>query len=209
MNSCIISFSSFLKKLPLDYNKNVAEFAYSNPILILCDAVLSMNRKYEGFVVPRIKLIEKSNINTLTQLNNIITQGGIEAFSKVWNYKDPKRVEILQNLTRKFLQLKEYYKLDNDLDVLHEWGASTKPQEWESFGIKGIGFTTYQYLRILCGANTIKPDVHIKRAFLEGVGVNKPLGEIVEVIEETAKHLNIQAKQLDYALWSYYSNKKN
>lgn len=207
MNQYVQPFSDFIKTLPLDLDQKVSEFNYTNPVLILADAVLSMNRKYEGFVVPRIKHIEKSNIHSLNQLNVIITQNGIEAFAQVWNYNDPRRVEILQNLAQKFLYLKEQYGLTDDLETLHRWGKEAKPQEWTTFGVKGIAFITYQYLRILCGANTIKPDIHIKRAFIEAIGKSRPLEEIVEVIEETAKQMNIQAKHLDYALWSYYSQR--
>lgn len=208
MNQYVQPFLNFIKTLPLDLDQKVTEFNYANPVLILADAVLSMNRKYEAFVVPRIKNLEKSNITSLNQLNTIITQNGIEAFTQVWNYNDPKRVEILQSLTQKFLQLKEQYGLSDDLETLHRWGKEAKPEEWIKFGVKGIAFTTYQYLRILSGANTIKPDIHIKRVFVDAVGKSKPLEEIVEVVEVTATRMNIQAKQLDYALWSYYSQKE-
>ncbi|KKW12689.1 MAG: hypothetical protein UY50_C0004G0010 [Parcubacteria group bacterium GW2011_GWA2_49_9] len=206
-NTYTQQFLGFVKTLPLNLDKKASEFNYTNPVLILADAVLSMNRKYEAFVVPRIKHIEKSNIVSLNQLNTIITQGGIESFAHVWNYSDPKRVEILLKLTQRFLKLKEQYGLSDDLETLHKWGKEAKPKEWVMFGVKGIAFTTFQYLRILCGGNTIKPDIHIKRAFLEAVGKNRPLEEIVEVIEETATYMNLQAKQLDYALWSFYSKK--
>ncbi len=200
-------FLEFIKTLPLDLDQNVSEFNYTNPVLILADAVLSMNRKYEAFVVPRIKHIEKSNITSLNKLDTVIAQNGVDAFAQVWNYNDPRRVEILQNLAQKFLHLKEQYGLSDDLETLHKWGKEAKREEWVTFGEKGIAFTTYQYLRILCGANTVKPDIYIQRAFKEAIGKSRPLEEIVEVVEETAKLMNIQAQQLDYALWSYYSQK--
>ncbi len=166
-----------------------------------------MNRKYEAFVVPRIKHLEKSNITSLDLLNMIITENGAEAFAQVWNYNDPKRVEILQNLVQKFLQLKKQYGMLDDLETLHKWGKEAKPEEWTTFGIKGIAFATYQYLRILCGANTVKPDIYIQRVFKAAIGKSRPLEEIVEVVEEAAKQMNIPAQQLDYALWSYYSQR--
>lgn len=208
MDQYVQPFLEFIKILPIDLNQIVPEFNYDNPVLILADAVLSMNRKYEAFVIPRIRHLEKANITTLNQLDALITQRGIEAFAQVWNYNDPRRVEILQHLAEKFLQIKVAYRLDNDLEALRRWGKEAKPEEWESFGVKGIAFTTYQYLRILCGANTVKPDIHIKRAFVEAVGKSLPLEEIVKVVEETAKQMNIPAQQLDYALWSYYSQRK-
>jgi len=204
IDSYIPQFLAFVKTLPLDFKR---ELNYTNPVLILADAVLSMNRKYKTFVIPRIELLRKAGITSLTQLNNLITQEGIEEFTKVWNYNDPKRVKILQSLAEKFLKLKEQYGLADDLETLHKWGIETESEVWTSFGIKGIGFVTYQYLRILCGASTVKPDIWIERVFVEAVGKSRPLGEIIEVVKETAKQMNMPAQQLDNALWRYYSER--
>ena len=92
-------FLAFIKTLPLDFKENISEISYSNPILILADAVLSMNRKYNAFVVPRIKHLEKSGVTSLAQLDDLITKNGTGGFAEVWNYNDPKRAEILHNLT--------------------------------------------------------------------------------------------------------------
>ncbi len=56
------SFLHYVNSLNLDFNQTPGEFDYDNPVLILVDAVLSMNRKYDSFVVPRVELIRKSGI---------------------------------------------------------------------------------------------------------------------------------------------------
>lgn len=74
--------------------------------------------------------------------------------------------------------------------------------------MKGIGFTTFQYLRMLCGADTVKPDVHISKAVREALGKQLSPMAVVELVEQSAKNMGIQARQLDYTIWLHYSKKK-
>ena len=202
-------FASYVKSLNLDFNQVPGEFNYDNPVLILVDVVLSMNRRYNSFVIPRVVLIKKSGIKTFEKILETIDNQGIEGFCKLWNYKHPERVEILKRLVNKYMQIKKELKITDDLLVLKEWAKQSNIVDYPKFGVKGIGFVTYQYLRLMCGADTTKPDVHLKRAVKEGTGKKLTEVKIVQIVEETAKGLNIKARQLDYALWCYYSKSIN
>lgn len=202
------NFINYIYSLNLNFNQKPGEFDYDNPVLILVDAVLSMNRKYDSFVVPRIELIRKSGIKTFKETLETIENLGIEGFCKIWNYNHPERVEILKRLVNKFQQVQKELKVSSDLIVLKEWAKQSTATDYSKFGVKGIGFVTYQYLRLMCGADTTKPDVHLKRAVKEGTNKKLSETEVVQVVEETAKKMNIKARQLDYALWRYYSKFK-
>lgn len=202
-------FINYVRSLNLDFNQKPGEFDYDNPVLVLVDAVLSMNRKYDSFVVPRVKLIRKSGIKTFEEVLKAIEDKGINGFCKVWNYNHPERVEILKRLTNKFLRIKKELKISNDLSALKEWAKQSTVTDYPKFSVKGIGFVTYQYLRLMCGADTTKPDVHLKRAVKEGNGRKLPEAEVVQLVEQSAKRMNVKARQLDYALWRYYSNRTN
>lgn len=207
MQTLVDNFANYVKSLNLDFNQTPGEFDYDNPVLILVDAVLSMNRRYDSFVVPRVELMRKSGIKTLEQALQVIEDKGTDGFCKIWNYKHPERVEILKRLINKYLQVKKNLKIDDGLMVLKEWAKKSTVSDYKNFNIKGIGFVTYQYLRLMCGADTTKPDVHLKRAVKEGTGRNLSETEVVQVVEQTAKKFNVKARQLDYALWSYYSKR--
>lgn len=204
MNQDVVAFLAFVRSLPLELDRDTTEFGYANPVLILADTVLSINRRYDLFVVPRIRLLEQRGLRSLDQLERLIREAGVEAFSSIWNYRHPQRVETLHLLTRKFITLREIHQLD-DLATMRQWASETKPGDWSSFEVRGIGFTTYQYLRMLCGADTVKPDRHIQRAVTEALSTTRPLVDIVAIIEEAASHLRIPARQLDHALWRYYA----
>lgn len=56
---CLSRFISHLSSLNLQLEAKPEEHEYRNAVLIVCDAALSINRRYKEFVVPRIELIKK------------------------------------------------------------------------------------------------------------------------------------------------------
>lgn len=205
MKALVEEFCRFVERLPLDFNQEPGEFVYESAVLILVDAVLSINRRYDSFVIPRVGLMRKEGIKTLEELKTKIKNDGEEKFCEVWDYNHPDRVWILKRLVEKFLKIKEELGVSDDLEALHKWGKQSKIEDFKHFDVKGIGFTTFQYLRMMCGADTTKPDVHLKRAVRDGIGVTLSEPEIVRIVEAIAKRLKIPTRQLDYALWTYYS----
>ncbi len=201
-------FLSFVRSLSLDFETVPAEFFYDNPVLILLDAVLSINRPYEKFVVPRIELARKWPIRALSQLKAEIAEVGVQGFCDRWHYQHPERVGILATLVDKFLEIKNEVGIADDLAALQFWGERSSVDDFSSFRIRGVGFTTFQYLRLLCGAVTAKPDVHLKRAVEDGIGKRLTEREVVALVEETARRWPILARRLDYALWRYYSQNR-
>lgn len=203
----IDKFCKFIKELSLNFGDLPPEFDYENPVLILVDAVLSINRRYKEFVVPRVELIKKENINTLEELVQKIKELGEDGFCKLWNYNHSDRVRMLKELTELFLEIKKELGINNDLDVLHKWGEQSTTNDFKNFNIRGIGFTTFQYIRLLCKANTTKPDRHILRAIKDGIGQDLFGAEAVCIIEKASEKLNVSVRQLDYELWKHYSQK--
>ncbi len=206
-NDEVDKMAIFISDLNLDFSLVPGELNYHDPVSILVDATLSINRPYKKFVVPRVEKVKEYNLNSLDELGQMIENIGVEEMNDFWNYKHRERVIILRNLVKKFLDFKNDYQMDDDMKVLYKWGDEARVEDWKSFGVKGIGFTTFQYLRILCGAETVKPDIHIKRAVEAAVGHSVPLERVVSIVESTAKKMDLSARRLDYALWSFYSKK--
>ena len=99
---------ALLETIPIIPDVSPENFGYDNPVLICMDAVLSINRKYENFVVPRISSFKAtySNINNLSLLIDFINKSGRNNFCDVWNYKHLERVDILYNIASWFLLYK-------------------------------------------------------------------------------------------------------
>jgi hypothetical protein len=63
----------------------------------------------------------------------------------------------------------------DDLSVLQSWAENADPQDREDpiRELNGIGPATFQYLRMIAGANTIKPDIQVER-FVEELNRDVP-----------------------------------
>ena len=181
---------------------------YKNAVLICIDAVLSINRKYYKFVVPRITYFQDNypNITTLHQLLNLIEEKGIDGFSECWNYKHDERVEILHNLVIKLIEISKRYKENNEIENLKLWAKETLPSDYKNFNVKGIGLATFQYIRMLLGASTVKPDVHIKRTISNVLNRKVSDNEAINLFEQACKELNLDVAVIDHNLWLLLAN---
>jgi len=181
---------------------------YKNAVLVCIDAVLSINRKYYNFVVPRIKYFQDnySNITTLEKLLNLIKQKGIDGFSECWNYKHNARVEILYYLVNRLLEISKQYNGDTELSKLKLWASESSPNDYKKFNVKGIGLATYQYIRMLLGASTVKPDVHIKRTISKILNRNVSDIEAINLFERACIELNLDIATIEHNLWLTLAN---
>lgn len=183
---------------------------YKNAVLVCLDAVLSINRKYYSFVVPRIKKIQEeySDIDTLPKLWELIKNTSTEEFVKIWNYNHPQRVEILTQLVGKLIdcaKIKNSDSPEQGLSKLRMWANSTNIYGYKDFNVPGIGVATYQYIRMMLGAKTVKPDVHIKRYIFSVL--NKKLNDYdtIDIFEKACNSQNIDVSKADRSLWKKYA----
>lgn len=191
-------FLFWIKKQDLDFSMKPEEFGYNNPFLIIADAVLSINRQYNTFVKPRIELlkIKFNEINNLDEIYEFICSRGKEEFMNLWNYNHLQRVELLIEIIKFFIEYRKENNFGDDLKAMKHWAHSKK-----ELPIRGIGFKTNQYLRMMLGVSTVKPDVHLHRAVKEAVSKKVSDKEVVSIIESAANKLNLEATSLDHAIW--------
>ncbi|MCW5874535.1 MAG: hypothetical protein KIS88_07815 [Anaerolineales bacterium] len=198
-----------VREIPLVHDMTSSEFGYDNPALICMDAVLSMNRKYAGFVKPRIDNFrtEYPSIDTLDALRRLIQLKGHEGFCQVWNYRHVARVELLERLSTKFLTIAEQEGQISDLVAMRDWAAKVDVMDHLNFNVKGIGLATFQYLRMLLGVATVKPDVHISRAVALALGEGRSLVEAISLLEHASKQMGLDATYVDHNIWKHFSQK--
>lgn len=186
------------------------EFGYENPVLICMDAVLSINRKYAAFVTPRIDNFKREypDIDTLEALTKLIKQKGYEGFCAVWNYRHIERVGLLHRLSTKFLEYKYQSNRTNDLAAMKDWASSVDVMDYLNFNVKGIGLKTFQYLRMLLGVPTVKPDRHISRAVALALGRSSSEIESISLLVSASKQLGLDVTNVDHNIWKFFSEKK-
>jgi hypothetical protein len=98
-------------------------------------------------------------------------------------------------------------KLDDDHGVAR-WAVSTEPLRFaprlDSYvgSVSGIGVALFAYLRMRSGADSIKPDLRVRRN-LNRMGFKVPVGEnaLLLLAEGAAEELGVTRLALDQVLW--------
>jgi hypothetical protein len=186
------------------------DFGWKCPPLDVLDAVLSLNRRYEGFVLPRVYTFKRNHPDTihLVQLLEMIERYPSPLlFSKQeLNYNDEKRAETITNVVNRMLQVLEKSPVNSELEQLRVWAIFASPQDTYTFGVKGFGIAGFQYLRMLLGAQTTKPDVHIT-SFISGVtGRKVNQDEAILLLEQAARKIGLPVRLIDNAIWKKRSD---
>lgn len=201
-----------IKNISLEIDENTIKyFGYDNLPLCLIDAILSINRNYKNFVLPRVEQFKKeyNYITKLNQLLDLIQSMTKSEFAKnILKYNDIRRVYLLIELIQKLQKIiNETGKNEKEILAVRKWMIKNGVYGYKNLNVKGIGIATYQYLRMLLGIDTVKPDVHIKR-FLEKI-LNRKLKEeyCIKLLESIAKKMNIPSISLDHAIWKKSSSK--
>jgi hypothetical protein len=200
-----------IKKKYGNLPRSSARFGWQSPALNTLDCVLSLNRRYDGFVVPRIEAFRTRNpkVDSLEQLFALMKKHeSSDAFVKnELNYNDQKRASILEDVTKYLFGEQSEFPEATQMQRLERWANSVRPGDAYFTGIKGFSLSGFQYLRMLFGAHTVKPDVHIKRFVSEIVGrkINDVYALIV--IERAARKVSLSAKDIDGAIWSERARK--
>jgi hypothetical protein len=91
----------------------------------------------------------------------------------------------------------------SELERLERWALHAHPGDFRSLGIRGFGLAGFQYLRMLFGASTTKPDVHIRRYVAAAVG--RPVSDVqaLTLMEEAAARAGVPLRDADTTIWEH------
>jgi hypothetical protein len=180
-------------------------FGHETAALCCIDAVLSINRRYRAFVVPRLAQFRDNfrNVRTLADLRSLLDENDAEEVAlKVMHYRDIARVFLLRRLVERLQEIVLEAGSGADESIaLGKWARSVRVEDCKNFGVRGIGLATFQYIRMLFGADTAKPDVHLVRFVSRSLGrPARPL-EVIRMIEMLAKRKSLSVTTVDHTIW--------
>lgn len=191
----------------LDFSLTTPEtFGHSSSALCCIDAVLSINRNYRQFVQPRLRMFqaEHPEVASLLSLQELIDNMKPASFAlDVLHYDHADRVRILSQVVKRLLQVSGVKSdtTSDEREALRRWARSANAGYHNSWAIHGFGIATSQYLRMLLGASTVKPDVHLIRFLQSALGRRVQSLEAINLIEQSAISLKIEPIALDHAIW--------
>ncbi|GAB7018198.1 hypothetical protein [Halostagnicola bangensis] len=144
-------------------------FTGSNPLLLVTEAAASTTgQSFTGGIQPTVErfrdsFIESGRLASLSDLASLTLEDDdlVEAVGA--RRKRHVLLEIADRLERR--------PEDGDLESLQAWAAEVDIYRYEADpigDISGVGPSSVQYLRILAGVDTVKPDPAVE-AFLESL----------------------------------------
>jgi hypothetical protein len=169
------------------------------------DCVLSLNRHYAKVVEPRVRKFALANpqVSTLVQLRACIKKFGSATLfcESQLSYRDDQRAQVLEGVVDYLLDAIVEIQGDDEGGKLHEWARCSRPGDYLTVGVHGFGLAGFQYLRMLFGAQTAKPDVHIVRFVEEITSKRSSPVQALNLMERAAKLVNRPLREVDAAIW--------
>lgn len=96
------------------------------------------------------------------------------------------------------------YDGHSEADRLRQWALAASPGDYILVGVKGFGLSGFQYLRMLSGAQTSKPDVHIRRFVSKVIGRRVSDHVALALLERAAKRAGLPLRAVDGAMWEQH-----
>ena len=205
--SDIAAVAARLKQIAPDIPATVTEGpGWSHPPAVkIIDCILSLNRKYDTFVVPRLKAFMDNHPDTqrVVELANLMTSYPTpHAFVKQeLNYNHKDRARILQSVVSCVRTIFEKAPTVSEEEALKQWAIQAKPQDYRKLKIKGFALAGFQYLRMLFGAQTAKPDKYIKE-FVSDI-LNRKVSDVKSLflLEAASERTGLSVRAVDNFIW--------
>ena len=204
--SDIAAVTTQLKQISSDVSTPTGpEWSYP-PAVKVIDCVLSLNRKYDTFVVPRLKTFINNHPKTqrVVELAKLMASYRTpHAFVKQeLNYNHEDRARTLDSVVKYLCTVIEETKtIEQEKDGLTQWAIKSKPHDYQTLKIKGFGIAGFQYLRMLFGADTTKPDVHIIRFLSDILNRNLSATESLLLLESASERAGLSVRRVDSYIW--------
>ena len=118
------------------------------------------------------------------------------------NYKHENRAKTLQAVVEFVCQIVDGTQtIEEEKEILKQWAIQAEPLDYQTLNIKGFAIAGFQYLRMLFGADTTKPDVHII-GFLSEL-LNRRISEVeaLRLLEAASERVGLSVRDVDTYIW--------
>jgi len=180
--------------------------------MALITTVLAMRQRWDETASPRVEAfkVKYPYVETLQDLKGLIDSMSEREFcKKVLDLNIKKtpfwRYVMLKNLIKAFAYYRTEKGFNDDWEAIQDWAKKVDVGNLEDdmIGrIQDVGPATLQNLRLICGIDTVKPDVHVKET-LKDIG----LGNEIEVVELLSELTGYSCVELDQIFWHWDKNR--
>lgn len=193
---------------------NLERWTGDDPILMLADAAgTTTGQNYFNQVKPSVEAFRDEFLKT----------GRIDSMDSLYKLdSDDDDLTGIFEANRKRRVLIEGAGVfadmsgDTELHRLQRWARTADPLQYseDPYGrINGVGLRTFQYLRMVAGIDTVKPDIQVKR-FVEALADTTQLPNldpstdqaVLESCEWISSQTGYRMIELDQIAWWYFSD---
>ena len=181
---------------------------YGNVVLMVVDAAFtSIGLNYFRSVVPKVEKFRQEFVEQgkIRILEDLVTVSDKE-LEKIWRNK--RSWQMAKSVASYLARIKKEKQLD-DREALIYWAKHTRLEDWQKDPIgeiNGVGINTFQYLRMMGGADTVMPDKIVKKVIneiLTKADMEMPSTDIdfVLLMEHIALEVGYRAIELCWMTW--------
>jgi len=183
----------------------------ASPAAKVIDCVLSLRKSYERIVKPRVKAFNEAHpAMSCMELRSLINGfDSPEAFHReALSMDSPGKAVALVGVLDYLIDIQSRFEGDTEDARLTRWAHWARPGDHLMLNIPSFKLAGFQYLRMLFGAQTSKPDVHIVAYIAEALG-RTPAStaseqvQAVYAIERAGELLGVSIRSIDIAIWEH------
>jgi len=182
----------------------------SSPAAKVIDCTLSLRKPYKSVVEPRVMGFVESypHIRTCRQLRAEVEKfrSPLAFHAEVLRMKSPGKANMLVGVLDYLIDIQGRFDGGTEDARLAAWARWARPGDYLTLDVRGFALAGFQYLRMLFGADTVKPDVHILK-YVEDV-LGRPVApgsaaavQAVYALERVGEILGQPVRYIDVAIW--------
>ena len=206
----IVAVASRLKAISPDlYYDNTSDTS-DPPAVRVIHSVISQGLNYETTVSPKLVDFKKNrpDVKSVRQLADLMASytTPLEFLKEEVDVGHRGKAGAIDGLVKYFCGLIEASPTTPEEETLKQWAITAEPDDYKKLNIKGVGIATLQWLRILFGADTSKPDVHVMNFINETIEQKLSKIDCILLIEGVASYLKVSERTVDHTIWKFMSS---
>ena len=189
-----------------------------SPAVKVINSVLSLGMDYRR-VKKKLDAFQENNPDVIqvSELADFMAryQEPIDLLTQEFRYrhrpKSIRKANAINSVCEKLCGIINASLSVPEEDAIRQWALQAKPKGYSVWDIKEFKIAGFQWLRVLFGADTSKPDTRILNFLADTLNerfpqTDKKKLEAVDLIEETSAHSEFSARDIDRIIWGHHAN---
>lgn len=163
--------------------------------LMVVDVVASRQRRYESYVVP--KLLPQYEMKAKD-----LSLKALAETSPIWLPLKDQEAQTMSEVAKRILDFGERCNIADENEMANSWAKDQQAVE-DMKNVFGIGPALLEYMRMLCGADSLKVDVRVIKG-LRVLGLPTDLftaDGVLTLAVQLSREIPCSLVELDQCLW--------